>query len=84
VRLVEATPNDGIVLGLDDDVDEQRALDLARAAGDVTPFSPRSDLGLLGPGSARIGPLIVRAAESEGAKIRTAPVADRDAWRSAS
>jgi ABC-2 type transport system ATP-binding protein len=39
VRLVEATPNDGIVVELDDDVDEQRVLDLARAAGDVTHFS---------------------------------------------
>jgi ABC-2 type transport system permease protein len=35
------------------------------------------DLGLLGPGSARIGPLVVRAGESQGAKIRTDPVADR-------
>ena len=39
VRLVDATPNDGIVLELEDDVDEQRVLDLARAAGDVTHFS---------------------------------------------
>ena len=39
VRLLEDTLNDGIVLELDDDVDEQRVLDLARAAGDVTHFS---------------------------------------------
>jgi ABC-2 type transport system ATP-binding protein len=39
VRLVDVTPNDGIVLELEDDVDEQRVLDLARAAGDVTHFS---------------------------------------------
>jgi ABC-2 type transport system ATP-binding protein len=39
VRLVEATSNDGVVLELDDDVDEQRVLDLARGAGDVTHFS---------------------------------------------
>jgi ABC-2 type transport system ATP-binding protein len=39
VRLVEDTPNDGVVLDLDDDVDEQRVLDLARGAGDVTHFS---------------------------------------------
>ena len=39
VRLVEDTPNDGLVLELDDGVDEQRVLDLARGAGDVTHFS---------------------------------------------
>jgi ABC-2 type transport system ATP-binding protein len=39
VRLLEDTLNDGMVLELDDDVDEQRVLDLARAAGDVTHFS---------------------------------------------
>ncbi len=39
VRLVDVTANDGIVLELDDDVDEQRVLDLARGAGDVTHFS---------------------------------------------
>jgi ABC-2 type transport system ATP-binding protein len=39
VRLVEVTPSDGIVLELNDDVDEQRVLDLARGAGDVTHFS---------------------------------------------
>jgi ABC-2 type transport system ATP-binding protein len=39
VRLVETTPNDGVVLELDDEVDEQRVLDLARGAGDVTHFS---------------------------------------------
>ena len=35
----EDTPNDGLVLELDDEVDEQRVLDLARGAGDVTHFS---------------------------------------------
>ena len=39
VRLVDVTPHDGIVLELDDEVDEQRVLDLARGAGDVTHFS---------------------------------------------
>ena len=39
VRLIEATPNDGIVLELDEEVDEQRVLDLARSAGDVSHFS---------------------------------------------
>ncbi len=39
VRLVEASSNDGVVLELDDDVDEQRVLDLARGEGDVTHFS---------------------------------------------
>ena len=39
VDLVEATSNDGLVLELDDGVDEQRVLDLARAGGDVTHFS---------------------------------------------
>jgi ABC-2 type transport system permease protein len=41
--------------------------------------TPAFDLGLLGSGSGRIGPLVVRAGESQGAKIRTAPVADRAA-----
>jgi ABC-2 type transport system permease protein len=45
--------------------------------------TPTFDLGLLGPGSARLGPLIVRAAESQGARIRTAPVADRAAAEAA-
>ena len=36
------TPDDGVVLELDDDVDEQRVLDLARGAGDVTHFSRES------------------------------------------
>ena len=36
---MEATSNDGVVLELADDVDEQRVLDLARGAGDVTHFS---------------------------------------------
>ena len=39
VRLVEDSMNDGVVLELDDGVDEQRVLDLARGAGDVTHFS---------------------------------------------
>lgn len=38
VRPVDASANDGVVLELDDDVDEQRVLDLARAAGDVSHF----------------------------------------------
>lgn len=38
VRPVEESANDGVVLELDDGVDEQRVLDLARAAGDVTRF----------------------------------------------
>ncbi|MGZ5297345.1 MAG: ABC transporter permease [Actinomycetota bacterium] len=37
------------------------------------------DLGLLGSGSGRLGPLVVQAAESQGAKIRTEPVSDRQA-----
>jgi ABC-2 type transport system ATP-binding protein len=39
VRLVDASANDGVVLELQEDVDEQRVLDLARGAGDVTHFS---------------------------------------------
>jgi ABC-2 type transport system ATP-binding protein len=39
VRLVEARSNGAAVLELADDVDEQRVLDVARAAGDVTHFS---------------------------------------------
>ncbi|MEP6973565.1 MAG: ATP-binding cassette domain-containing protein [Actinomycetota bacterium] len=39
VRLIEDLMNDGVVLELDDGVDEQRVLDLARGAGDVTHFS---------------------------------------------
>jgi ABC-2 type transport system ATP-binding protein len=39
VRLVEGSVNDGVLLELDDGVDEQRVLDLARGAGDVTHFS---------------------------------------------
>ncbi len=39
VRLVEDLMNAGVVLELDDGVDEQRVLDLARGAGDVTHFS---------------------------------------------
>jgi ABC-2 type transport system ATP-binding protein len=38
VRLLEASVNDGVVLELDLDVDEQRVLDLARSVGDVTHF----------------------------------------------
>ncbi|MET0801859.1 MAG: ATP-binding cassette domain-containing protein [Actinomycetota bacterium] len=38
-ELVEVTP-EGLVLELDDDVDEQRVLDLARASGDVMRFGP--------------------------------------------
>jgi ABC-2 type transport system ATP-binding protein len=39
VRLVEDPTNGGVVLELDDGVDEQRVLDLARGEGDVTHFS---------------------------------------------
>lgn len=39
VGLVESTP-DGEIVELADDVDEQRLLDLARAAGDVVRFGP--------------------------------------------
>jgi hypothetical protein len=39
VRLVERTPEDTDILELDEGVDEQRVLDLARAAGDVWHFS---------------------------------------------
>ena len=39
LRLVESSANDGDVLALADDVDEQRVLDLARSVGDVTHFS---------------------------------------------
>jgi ABC-2 type transport system ATP-binding protein len=39
VRLAEATP-DGLVFELDEDADEQRLLDLARASGDVVRFGP--------------------------------------------
>ena len=39
VRLVDVSANDGLVLELEDGVDEQRVLDLARGAGDVTHFS---------------------------------------------
>ena len=47
VESVETTP-DGLVLELADDVDEQRVLDLARAAGDVERFGPvRSTLAEL-------------------------------------
>ncbi|MGZ5305510.1 MAG: ABC transporter permease [Actinomycetota bacterium] len=41
--------------------------------------TPTFDLGLLGSGSGRLGPLVVQAAESQGAKIRTEPVSDRQA-----
>ena len=39
VRLVDVSANDGVVLELQEGVDEQRVLDLARGAGDVTHFS---------------------------------------------
>jgi ABC-2 type transport system ATP-binding protein len=39
VHLIEARSNGAAVLELADDVDEQRVLDVARAAGDVTHFS---------------------------------------------
>jgi ABC-type uncharacterized transport system ATPase subunit len=39
VSAVKAAPGDGVILELADDVDEQRVLDLARAAGDVRHFS---------------------------------------------
>jgi ABC-2 type transport system ATP-binding protein len=39
VRAVDAVSDGAVVLELDDGVDEQRVLDLARAAGDVTHFS---------------------------------------------
>ena len=39
VRLVEERGDGAAILELDDDVDEQRVLDVARAAGDVTEFS---------------------------------------------
>lgn len=39
--------------------------------------TPTFDLGLLGTGSARLGPLVVQAGGSQGARIRTEPVADR-------
>ena len=41
--------------------------------------TPTFDLGLMGTGSARLGPLVVQAAESQGAKVRTEQVADRAA-----
>ncbi len=41
--------------------------------------TPTFDLGLLGTGSGRLGPLVVQAADSQGAKVRTEPVADRAA-----
>ncbi len=39
VRLVDDSAGEGVVLELDEGVDEQRVLDLARAAGDVIHFS---------------------------------------------
>jgi len=39
VRLIDDSANDGVVLELEDGVDEQRVLDLARGAGDITHFS---------------------------------------------
>ncbi len=40
---------------------------------------PTFDVGLLGASSARLGPLVVRAASSQGAEVRTRTVADRAA-----
>jgi ABC-2 type transport system ATP-binding protein len=37
--MLEAEADGGVVLRLDDDVDEQRVLDLARASGDVLHFT---------------------------------------------
>ena len=54
---------------------------LLKAYGDSGP--PTFDLGLLGPGSARLGPSVVQAADSQDAKIRTEPVADRAAAEAA-
>ncbi len=45
--------------------------------------TPTFDLGLSGPGSGRIGPLVVRAAEAQGAAVRTEPVSDRAAAEAA-
>lgn len=39
VRLIDDSTSGGVVLELEDGVDEQRVLDLARGAGDVTHFS---------------------------------------------
>jgi ABC-2 type transport system permease protein len=39
--------------------------------------TPTFDLGLQGSGSARLGPLVVLAADSQGVEVRTKPVADR-------
>ena len=41
--------------------------------------APTFELGLLGSGSGRIGPLVVQAADAQGAEVRTKPVADRPA-----
>ncbi|MEO8423408.1 MAG: ABC transporter permease [Actinomycetota bacterium] len=41
--------------------------------------TPTFDLGLLGSGSGRLGPLVMQAADAQGAKISTTPVADRAA-----
>jgi ABC-2 type transport system permease protein len=45
--------------------------------------TPSFDLGLLGPGSARVGTLVVQAAASQNAEIRTEAVADRAAAETA-
>lgn len=45
--------------------------------------TPTFDLGLLGTGSARLGPLVVQAGEAQDAKIRTKAIADRAAAEAA-
>ncbi len=41
--------------------------------------TPTFDLGLLGQGSGRLGPLVVQAGDAQGTVVHTRPVADRDA-----
>jgi ABC-2 type transport system permease protein len=41
--------------------------------------TPTFELGLLGPGSAHLGPMVVQAGESQGVTIQTQPVTDRAA-----
>jgi ABC-2 type transport system permease protein len=41
--------------------------------------TPTFDLGLLGTGSARLGPLVVQAGDAQGTEVRTRQIADRDA-----
>ena len=45
--------------------------------------TPTFDLGLLGTGSTRLGPLVVQAGNGQGTDVRTRPVADRDAAEAA-